>query len=106
MEENTEFFRQPHSHGALIRFEARLKAMPAQDDFEVARNSHILTIVHGMSAHPEEWSTRCQINIEWIGSQFIGRLSDEEADLTKKQKHGISLFAMCFRFLFELYFVN
>ncbi|MDN3647873.1 hypothetical protein QWZ13_02970 [Reinekea marina] len=54
-----------------------------------------------MENKPEQWDSLCQINIGWIGDQFISRLSDEEEELSKERLDDIC--SMCFRFLFELY---
>ena len=78
-----------------------MDAVQTDDDFEMARNGHIQTIIHSMSSVPDQWDELCEINIAWIGDSFISRVSDETEELTKEKIDDI--FSMCFRFLFELY---
>lgn len=94
------FFDQPDNTTALKRFERHMQETHTNGDFETARNSHIQTIVCSMATRPEEWSRDCEINIEWIGKIFINRLVNDN-NTTKEQID--SIFAMCFRFLFERY---
>ncbi|MGZ8176158.1 MULTISPECIES: hypothetical protein [Methylobacter] len=78
-----------------------MDAINTNDSFEMARNSHIQTIIHSMESSPQQWDNLCQININWLGEQFISRLSDNSEKLDKEKLDDI--FSMCFRFLFELY---
>ena len=73
----------------------------AKDDFEKARNHHILTIIRSMQSASGQWDEYCEISIGWIGDDFIHCISNESEDLTKQKLDDI--FSMCFRFLFELY---
>jgi hypothetical protein len=75
--------------------------MHTDDNFELARNSHIRVIMQGMLSYPGDWSANCGINIQWIGNQFIRRLSVEGEELTKEKLDVI--FAMCFQFVFEVF---
>ncbi len=101
MEEDIGFFSRNQSVSALNKFKGRMDRIITEDTFEMARNSHIHTIIHSMAVEPKQWDEMCGINVGWIGNQFIGRLSDESEELTKEKLDDI--FAMCFRFLFELY---
>jgi len=96
-----EIFNTNQSKTVLIKFKLKIDGLVPSDDFEKQRNSLIRLIVSAMENRPEEWDTQCQINIAWIGDQFISRLSDEEKDLSKERLDDIC--SMCFRFLFELY---
>ncbi len=95
------FFARSQSSTALNRFKARMDAIQTADEFEMARNGHIQTIIHSMESAPEQWDEFCEINIDWIGDNFISRISNEGEELTKEKIDDI--FSMCFRFLFELY---
>lgn len=101
MEEKVGFFARSQSTTALNKFKARMDAVQTEDDFEMARNGHIQTIIHSMASAPEQWDELCEINIAWIGDNFISSISDESEELTKEKIDDI--FSMCFRFLFELY---
>ena len=101
MEESDIFFGRPQSTTILRKFQGKLDAIHTNDDFELARNAHIRTIIHSMAEKPEQWDELCTINIGWIGSSFFGRLSDDAENLDKDKMDDI--FSMCFRFLFELY---
>jgi hypothetical protein len=101
MSNQESFFAQEHNIEVLNKFRSRMHAIHTQDEFELARNNHIKTIIQGMRINPEEWSKLCEINIQWIGNSFIGRLEAEDEKLTKEKLDGI--FAMCFRFVFELF---
>lgn len=101
MEETIGFFARSQSATALNKFKGRMDAIQTEDEFEMARNSHIQTIIHSMAVAPDQWDEFCEINIGWVGDYFISRISDESEDLTKEKIDDI--FSMCFRFLFELY---
>ncbi len=101
MEEKLEFFANQQNTSILNKFKGRMDRINSENQFEVARNSHIQTIIHSMAVEPKQWNEFCEINIGWIGNQFISRLSDESEELTKDKLDDI--FAMCFRFLFELF---
>jgi hypothetical protein len=101
MEEKTGFFARPQSKTALNKFKGRMDAIRTDDNFEMARNSHIQTIIHSMAINPDQWDKFCEISINWIGDSFISRISDESEELTKEKIDDI--FSMCFRFLLELY---
>lgn len=94
-------FDTNQSKTVLIKFKHKIDGLVPSDDFEKQRNSLIRLVVSAMESKPEEWDNFCQINIEWIGDQFISRLSDEEKELSKERLDDIC--AICFRFLFELY---
>ncbi|MCD1648674.1 hypothetical protein [Marinobacter adhaerens] len=96
-----EIFNNNQSKAVLSKFRHRIDGLVPSDDFEKQRNSLIRLVVGSMEAKPEQWDQTCQINIDWIGDQFISRLSDEEKELAKDRLDDIC--AMCFRFIFELY---
>ena len=94
-------FDTNQSKAVLSKFKHKIDGLVPFDDFEKQRNSLIRLVVGAMENKPGEWDSLCQINIEWIGDQFISRLSDEEKELDKERLDDIC--SMCFRFLFELY---
>jgi hypothetical protein len=94
-------FETNQSKTVLSKFKHKVDGLVPTDDFEKQRNSLIRLIVNSMESKPEQWDNLCQINIEWIGHQFISRLSDEEKELSKERLDDIC--SMSFRFLFELY---
>lgn len=101
MEEKIKFFSSEQRTKILHKFKGRLDSISTEDEFEIARNSHIQTIIQSMANKPEQWDNCCEININWIGDSFIGSLSNQSEELTKNKLDDI--FSMCFRFLFELY---
>lgn len=101
MEQEVGFFSRSISKTALNRFKGRMDSIGTEDEFEIARNSHIHTVIHSMAKSPDQWDKYCEINIGWIGDSFISRISDESENLTKEALDDI--YSMCFRFLFELY---
>ncbi|GAD02019.1 hypothetical protein [Agarivorans albus] len=94
-------FDTNQSKTVLSKFKHKVDVLVPDDDFGKQRNSLIRLVVSSMENKPEQWDNLCQINIEWIGDQFISRLSDEEQKLSKERLDDIC--SMCFRFLFELY---
>lgn len=94
-------FETNQSKTVLSKFKHKIDGLIPADDFEKQRNSLIRLVVNSMESKPEQWDNLCQINIEWIGDQFISRLSDEEKELSKERLDDIC--SMSFRFLFELY---
>lgn len=95
-----ELFDTNQSKTVLAKFKSKIDSLIPSNDFEKQRNSLIRLVVNAMEKRPDEWNTFCQINIQWIGDQFISRLADEK-ELTKERLDDIC--SMCFRFLFELY---
>ncbi|QLL80966.1 hypothetical protein GWC92_11975 [Aeromonas caviae] len=95
-----ELFDTNQSKTVLAKFKNKIDSLIPSNDFEKQRNSLIRLVVNAMEKRPDEWNTFCQINIQWIGDQFISRLADEK-ELTKDRLDDIC--SMCFRFLFELY---
>ncbi|WP_323932788.1 hypothetical protein [Aeromonas hydrophila] len=95
-----ELFDTNQSKTVLAKFKSKIDGLIPSNDFEKQRNSLIRLVVNAMEKRPDEWNTFCQINIQWIGDQFISRLADEK-ELTKDRLDDIC--SMCFRFLFELY---
>ncbi|WP_202970011.1 hypothetical protein [Aeromonas hydrophila] len=95
-----ELFDTNQSKTVLAKFKSKIDGLIPSNDFEKQRNSLIRLVVNAMEKRPGEWNTFCQINIQWIGDQFISRLADEK-ELTKDRLDDIC--SMCFRFLFELY---
>lgn len=97
----TELFNTNQSKTILSKFKHKIDSLVPADDFEMQRNSLIHLVVGSMESKPDQWDELCQINIQWIGDQFINRLADEEEELAKERLDDIC--SMCFRFLFELY---
>ena len=94
-------FETNQSKTVLSKFKHKIDVLIPSDDFEKQRNSLIRLVINSMESKPKQWDNLCQINIEWIGDQFISRLSDEEKELSKERLDDIC--SMSFRFLFELY---
>lgn len=101
MEEKSKLFDKPNVTAALVKFKNRVDALKAADAFEEARNSHIKSVLTSMAARPADWDQWCQINIGWIGDSFVSAISDDATGLSKQNVDDT--FALCFRFLFELY---
>ena len=89
MEENIGFFARSQSTTALNKFKSRMDAVQTEDDFELARNGHIQTIIHSMAISPEQWDEYCEINIGWIGDNFISRISDLKFRVSDPPKRRI-----------------
>lgn len=96
-----EFFNTNHSKKILNDFQIIIGKLSPKSDFEKQRNSLILLVTRSMSEHPDDWDASCQININWIGDQFINTLSNPGKDLNKDSLDDIA--SMCFRFLLEFY---
>lgn len=94
-------FETDQSKIVLGNFKRKIDGLVPSNDFEKQRNNLILLVVRSMENNPKQWDSFCQINIEWIGDQYISKLSDEETELSKERLDDIC--SMCFRFLFELY---
>lgn len=89
------------SNTVLSIFKRKINGLVPSGDFEKQRNSLISLVISSMESKPKQWDELCEINIDWIGDNFISRLSDEEIELDKGRLDDIC--SMCFRFLFELY---
>ncbi|MGY5451095.1 hypothetical protein ACVFI8_09160 [Agarivorans sp. MS3-6] len=94
-------FDTSQSKTVLATFKHKIDGLVPVDDFEKQRNSLIRLVTSAMANKPKEWDELCEVNIDWIGDQFISRLSNEEKEFDKKRLDDIC--SMCFRFLFELY---
>ncbi|NKW88577.1 hypothetical protein HGG65_03050 [Alteromonadaceae bacterium A_SAG4] len=94
-------FETNQSRTVLSKFKYKIDGLTPSGDFEKQRNSLIRLVINSMENKPDQWDNLCQININWIGDQFINRLADEETELSKKRLDEIC--SMSFRFLFELY---
>ena len=94
-------FDTNQSKTVLAKFKHKIDGLAPANDFEKQRNSLIRLITNAMASKPAQWDEMCEINITWVGDQFISRLSNEERGLDKTSLDDIC--AMCFRFLFELY---
>lgn len=95
-----KLFDTNQSKTVLAKFRQRIDSLVPSNDFDKQRNSLIRLVINAMDKKPDEWNMFCQINIKWIGDQFISRLADEE-ELNKESLDDIC--SMIFRFLFELY---
>lgn len=95
-----KLFDTNQSKTVLAKFRQRIDSLVPSNDFDKQRNSLIRLVINAMEKNPDEWNMFCQINIMWIGDQFISRLADEE-ELNKESLDNIC--SMSFRFLFELY---
>lgn len=95
-----QLFDTNQSKTVLVKFRQRIDSLVPSNDFDKQRNSLIRLVINAMEKNPDEWNMFCQINIMWIGDQFISRLADEE-ELNKESLDNIC--SMSFRFLFELY---
>lgn len=102
MTDQASFFALSDSKQVFTRFLRRMPDLQeGGDEFGASRNGHIHLIVKSMMTSPDQWDRSCQINIRWIGSGFIGQLSEDSTELSKGRLDDI--FAICFRFLLELY---
>jgi hypothetical protein len=99
MEEKKILFKPNHT--VFARFHEKIGSLTPDSAFEKNRNIVILTIVDSMHLHSDQWDDFCQINIGWLGDQFITGLSNAKNELSKKELDKIC--SICFRFLFELY---
>jgi len=89
------------SKTVLMRFRTKVENLITDNDFEKGRNNLVKLVLRSMEKTPADWDSNCQINIGWVGDNFIHRLSDEERELSKERLDDIC--ALCFRFLFEYY---
>lgn len=95
-----ELFSSTQNNSILKSFKEKIDAVQSTSEFEKGRNDLISLVIGAMASRPEEWEKSCQINITWIGDQFINRLAENKA-LEKERLDDIC--SICFRFLFELY---
>nr|WP_321513121.1 hypothetical protein [uncultured Pseudodesulfovibrio sp.] len=77
----------------------KIRSLAVSDEFEKTRNQYIVDILKDMILNPEDWDRDCQINIEWIGSQFNKRLDRVSSDSTRENLDD--LFSICFRYALE-----
>jgi hypothetical protein len=101
MESQNNFFASEQFQGAVKKFLKKFNSAQEGTEFEKTRNQHINLILSTMPREAALWDKHCSINIEWIGSSFISRLSDEKDILSKENIDDV--FSICYRFLFELY---
>lgn len=98
---NEDFFESNVNQSAIKGAIKLISALEPNSEFESQRNRYNLTILDSMMTHPASWSESCAINIEWIGSQFISALMNLSPSADKDKLDNV--YAMCFRFLFELH---
>ncbi len=84
----------------LEDFVARIPRAENLSEFEKSRNRLIRLVVGSMTDQFKDWDELCQMNIAWIGDNFIRMLSDKDQELSKSQLDMIA--SRCFRFLLEL----
>lgn len=94
------FFDNDNCKSALEAFRRRLDNSHQESDFEKERNKHLTTILTSMIEAPSEWDKNCQVNIQWIGRNFLSTISNAE-NLTRDFID--KAFSLFYRFLFELY---
>lgn len=94
-------FESDGANRTLSRFKVKLEGIAVSNEFEVSRNRLIKLVVTAMIENPDAWDKQCQINIEWIGSQFINKLTDIDKEYEKEELDDIC--SMTFRFLLEYY---
>lgn len=94
------FFQEQSTRDTLSKFQNRLLNLTENSEFEKTRNTTLRLIINAMATHPAGWDEHCQINIEWVGDQFIDRC--QNPTLTSKEDID-DVCSMCFRFLLEFY---
>ncbi|EIJ0936047.1 hypothetical protein ACP7IB_003452 [Vibrio cholerae] len=76
---------------------SRIDQIAVQDDFGKVRNKFIINVLKLMNRSPDIWDRNCQINIMWIGDDFIDEMTKNKMD-----KYALdTLCGSCFRFMVE-----
>lgn len=101
MESQNGFFSNDKNKRTIQNYLGKIEAFQPDNVFEQERNQHIKLILNTMLSFPNQWNKNCSINIDWIGNHFMSILSDNKATSDKETIDNI--YAMCFRFLLELY---
>ncbi|OED51902.1 hypothetical protein BEI46_18505 [Aliivibrio fischeri] len=91
------FFQRIEKKQVIDQCVSHIEKIEVNDDFEKTRNKFILGILKFMSRRPDLWDNNCQINIEWIGENFIEKMSKNNLDKFKLDE----LCSICFRFMME-----
>ncbi len=94
------FFAADHNKLILAKFRVKIDSIIPQDDFEKSRNNFIKLVINSIEKDPLAWDRNCQININWIGDNFINSLTNVN-EFSKPYLDDLC--AMCFRFIFEIY---
>lgn len=93
-----EPFFERHEHKRILESSInRIELAEAHDNFEKVRNKFIIYILKSVLRRPNIWDRNCQINIDWIGDDFIQELSNIELGKYKLD----NLCSSCFRFMTE-----
>lgn len=101
-------FSEDQNLDILKRFKINLARNARHDgsnvEFENSRDALIVLIIESMIQNPHEWDKNCQINIQWIGTNFINLLSESaETKLLLVKDRLDSICAKTFRFMLELH---
>lgn len=91
------FFERNENKRILESSINRIEPAETHDNFEKIRNKFIINILKFALRRPDIWDRNCQINIEWIGDDFIQELSNIELGKYKLD----NLCSSCFRFMTE-----
>jgi hypothetical protein len=94
------FFADQYTREILKEFNIKLKQIKTTDEFLNQRNKHILKITNSMEKSPDQWDDACQINIEWIGNNFLNTLKEKN---NLDDGYLYNVYEFCFRFINELY---
>ncbi|MDC5850881.1 hypothetical protein OPW32_16935 [Vibrio europaeus] len=94
-----KLFEIENNLNTLTRFVNRMEARTPVNDFESTRDTFITLVTSSMKKEPSKWDEFCQINIGWIGSNFIESLTLPRDEWGKSELDDIC--SSCFRFLLE-----
>ncbi|MFV8782494.1 hypothetical protein ACNKU7_08745 [Microbulbifer sp. SA54] len=100
-----QFFTIDHHKSILAEARSKISLMKAKDEFEEKRNIHCRFILTSMNKESEQWDSRCQLNIEWIGTNLTGSAQEinglDDEQLSKEHLDNFAS-SLC-RFLMEFY---
>ncbi|MFH1914639.1 MAG: hypothetical protein ABIK45_10230 [Pseudomonadota bacterium] len=71
---------------------------PANDPTVTTAKKYINDVVSAMISNPSGWDENCQVNIKWIGDQFIETLKSGN---WQEKRIFDNILTICFRFLTE-----
>jgi hypothetical protein len=100
----TPFFANESNRNALQGLISKLPAQSTQETPTPDVAPHLKQILVFMANDSARFDELCPVNIKWIGTEFISRTRNYEAEEKDVAQQLNDIFGMAYRFLCELEF--
>ncbi len=102
IKEEDLFFKQDFFVDAVSIFLSSLRDYDLDQGFEKNRNDYLISILKNMRSNPIAWNKHCPITINSQGSTLLQNMNIQNG-ISYSKEHFDSLFAICFKFVFEFH---